>query len=82
MTTANSAHSEQQEIRDGSRIFFTYILGLLASVTDGSQPYVISLNCQHMFKLGDRQEGLCTDLNEETLAADNGQEQSSEKAVQ
>jgi len=36
MTTANSAHSEQQEIRDGSRIFFTYILGLLASVTDGS----------------------------------------------
>jgi len=25
-------------------------LGLLASVTDGSWPYVVSLNCQRMFK--------------------------------
>jgi len=31
---------------------FWYIcfLGLLASVTGSSWPYIISLNCQHMFK--------------------------------
>jgi len=40
----------------------------------GSKPYVISLICQRMFRtVGDRRRG-CTgrDLNEETLAADNG----------
>jgi hypothetical protein len=66
--------------RVADHFWYICFLGLLASVTDGSWPCITSLIHPCMFRNCCRG---CTekDLNEETLAADNGRQQSSETEV-